>query len=211
MRILRATLSGVAAAGFLTVSLAAAAGQTMGRDAMHSMPMTGTMTKEQKIASASSAAPAAVAAKATILDWPAKEGAEPTVLRAGTNGFSCFPDMPETEGNDPMCLDKSFVAFIDAYLKHAAPSITSLGIGYMIAPGGGYESNTDPFATAKTATNQWMQHPPHLMLAVPDTKTLEGISTDPNNGGPYVMWMGTPYAHIMAPVTSPATTMKTGQ
>jgi hypothetical protein len=26
------------------------------------------------------------------------------------------------------------------------------------------------------------------------------MSTDPWNGGPYVMWKGTPYAHIMVPV-----------
>jgi len=33
-------------------------------------------------------------------------------------------------------------------------------------------------------------------VIVPDTKMLQGISDDPNNGGPYVMWKGTPYAHI---------------
>ena len=26
------------------------------------------------------------------------------------------------------------------------------------------------------------------------------LPTDPNRGGPYVMWKGTPYAHIMVPV-----------
>ncbi len=38
------------------------------------------------------------------------------------------------------------------------------------------------------------------MILVPDPAMLEGISTDPDNGGPYVMWKGTPYAHIMIPV-----------
>jgi hypothetical protein len=28
----------------------------------------------------------------------------------------------------------------------------------------------------------------------------EGISDDPKSGGPYVMWKGTTYAHIMVPV-----------
>jgi hypothetical protein len=41
-----------------------------------------------------------------------------------------------------------------------------------------------------------------MMIVVPDLNTLDGISTDPQNGGPYVMYAGTPYAHIMAPVTS---------
>jgi hypothetical protein len=28
---------------------------------------------------------------------------------------------------------------------------------------------------------------------------LEGMSTDPDNGGPYVMWRGTDFAHVMIP------------
>ncbi len=28
------------------------------------------------------------------------------------------------------------------------------------------------------------------------------FSTDPHNGGPYVMWKGTPYAHLMVPIGS---------
>ena len=52
----------------------------------------------------------------------------------------------------------------------------------------------------KNADNQWGLHLPHLMIVVPSLAALEGISTDPNNGGPYVMYPGTPYAHIMAPI-----------
>jgi hypothetical protein len=37
------------------------------------------------------------------------------------------------------------------------------------------------------------------MVLVPDLRLLDGVSTDPNNGGPFVMWKGTPYAHIMVP------------
>ena len=40
------------------------------------------------------------------------------------------------------------------------------------------------------------------MIVVPNLASLAGISTDPNNGGPYVMYAGTPYAHIMAPITA---------
>jgi len=38
------------------------------------------------------------------------------------------------------------------------------------------------------------------MINVPNAKMMKGISDDPNNGGPYIMWEGTPYAHIMVPV-----------
>jgi hypothetical protein len=38
------------------------------------------------------------------------------------------------------------------------------------------------------------------MVIVPDLALLEGIPTDPKTGGPFIMWKGTPYAHIMVPV-----------
>jgi hypothetical protein len=74
-----------------------------------------------------------------------------------------------------------------------------MGFAYMLQ-GDLPVSNTDPFATAPTPTNQWIQTGgPHIMVLVPDPKLLEGISTDPENGGPFVMWKGTPYAHLMIP------------
>jgi len=174
----------------------------------HGMPTTTpgmkmkTMTTAEKIANAMTAAPAAIAGKATILDWPAKEGDKPVVLRAGTNGWSCLPDMPDTEGNDPACLDQPWMQWVEAYMSKRAPSLSHVGVGYMIAPGGGWGSNTDPYAMKQSMDNHWGHHEPHLMIVVPDVKSLDGMSTDPNNGGPYVMYAGTPYAHIMAPVRS---------
>ena len=101
-----------------------------------------------------------------------------------------------------MCLDAAWAKWLDAYLAHKDVTISTVGIAYMIAPGGGEASNTDPYAMKAVPDNQWSHHPPHLMIAVPDLKSLDGLSTDPKNGGPWVMWKGTPYAHIMAPVTN---------
>jgi len=84
-------------------------------------------------------------------------------------------------------------------MSKTTPMVGSVGIGYMIAPGGAKASNSDPYAMKPTSDNQWAHHPPHMMIVVPDLKSLDGISTDPANGGPYVMFKGTPYAHIMAP------------
>jgi hypothetical protein len=167
------------------------------------MPMakTAMMSTAQKIADATSAAPATISGKATIFDWPAKEGAQPAVIRKGTNGWSCFPDMPQSEGHDPMCLDGPWMKWIEAYTTKTTPNVGGVGVGYMIAPGGAWGSNSDPYATMKMADNHWGHHDPHLMIVVPDLKSLAGMSTDPANGGPYVMYQGTPYAHIMAPVT----------
>jgi hypothetical protein len=42
----------------------------------------------------------------------------------------------------------------------------------------------------------------HLMMLIPDLSMLEGMSTDHRNGGPWVMWPDTPYAHLMIPIDS---------
>jgi hypothetical protein len=60
-------------------------------------------------------------------------------------------------------------------------------------------SNSNPAATDPNNGDVWVQEGPHLMIVVPKAQ-LQGISDDPYNGGPYVMWRDTPYAHIMVPV-----------
>jgi len=199
------TLAGIAVASAMTVSLLAEPQATKPMD--HGT----TMTKAQKIKNALTAAPSSIAAKATILDWPAKEGAAPDVLQEGSNGWSCLPDMPDSDGNDPMCIDAPWLKWVDALLSKQAPKIDRVGIGYMIAPGGAWASNSDPYGMTKTATNQWSFHPAHVMIVVPNVKDLAGISTDPANGGPYVMFAGTPYAHIMAPTSVASTAVKTSR
>jgi hypothetical protein len=176
----------------------------------HQMPAkTGaTMTQAQKIANAMTAAPLSISGKATMLDWPADEKSQPLMLRTGTNGWTCLPDMPDTKGNDPMCMDEPWMKWVEAYMAKRAPSVGRVGIGYMLAPGGAWGSNTDPYAMKETSDNHWGHHNPHMMIVVPDVKALDGISTDPSNGGPYVMYAGTPYAHIMAPITSTMTASK---
>jgi len=168
--------------------------------AAEAMPAAGT--PEAKIMGAMAAAPPEIAANATIMDWPATEGGQPTQLRAGTNGWTCFPSTPVAIGaadEDPMCLDESWLAFANAWLTKQPPAITKLGIGYMLKGDAG-SSVTDPFAMAATPDNQWHESPPHLMIVVPDVSTLAGLPTSPAGGVPYVMWAGTPWAHIMAPI-----------
>lgn len=171
---------------------------TAGRQAV----AQGQSTKA-KIANAVSAAPRSISANAAVMDWPATEGAEMRTLRAGTNGWTCLPDFRSTKGNDPMCVDDQWMGFMSAMMTKAAPKIARTGIGYMMAPSSGaYGSNTDPFASKATADNEWGFDPPHVMLLVTDPRALEGIPTTRQSGGPWVMWRGTPYAHIMVPVAS---------
>jgi len=82
---------------------------------------------EWKIADAMSAAPAAISANATIMDYPASDTSQPTQLRAGTNGWTCFPDMPETPADDPVCSDTQWMNWVAAWMTHSAPRVTSIG------------------------------------------------------------------------------------
>src|SRR5436190_18234896 len=67
------------------------------------------VTDAEKIKNAMSAAPATIAQHATIMDWPATPNGQMRQLRAGTNGWVCYPSSPEEFGgasvDDPMCLD----------------------------------------------------------------------------------------------------------
>ncbi|HET9984302.1 MAG TPA: hypothetical protein VFQ38_11970 [Longimicrobiales bacterium] len=145
------------------------------------------------IRSALSAAPPSLAERATVVDHGDR------VLREGTNGWVCIPDMPDLPNDSPMCLDAPWREVISAWMNKRPPKAAGLGIGYMLQ-GDLPVSNIDPFATKPAPGNQWLQEGvPHIMLFLADQSPLEGMSTDPKNGGPWVMWKGTPYAHVMIP------------
>jgi hypothetical protein len=182
----------------LSAGLAGCRGEQVERADAATVPAE---TEDQtKIANAMSAAPEAISRDATILDWPEAPGGEMRQLRAGTNGWVCLPDRPDTDGNDPMCMDEPWMTFMHAVMTRTEPRIDRLGISYMIAEGGVYASNTDPFATGPAPDNEWGFDGPHLMIVVPEAAALEGLPTKRETGGPYVMYAGTPYAHIMIPV-----------
>lgn len=151
---------------------------------------------ETMIQQALSAAPAAIAKEATVMDWENHE------LRHGTNGWTCFPDMPRSPGPDPMCLDRAWMDWADAWMNKRDPVVTGMGISYMLQ-GGSDASNSDPFATEPAPGSEWLDSGPHIMVLVPDRRLLDTLPTDPHSGGPWVMWKGTPYAHVMVPVASP--------
>lgn len=158
-------------------------------------------TTEEKIANAVSAAPIEISRNATIMDWPATESGEMTVLRKGSNGWTCLPSPPQSPFNEPMCLDEPWMKWAKGYMTKTAPRIDAIGMSYMLSSKG-EGSNTDPYATRKTADNQWHEVGPHLMMVVPDPKLLDAFPSDPSKPGPYVMWKGTPWAHLMIPVAS---------
>jgi hypothetical protein len=177
----------------LTTLLALPLGAAAGEAAKAAAPV---MTDKQLIESALSAAPAGLRKHAGVMAADDK-GAMRT-LRESTNGFVCMPDAPNTPGPDPMCLDKEFV---HAMITKTTPPLGKVGLMYMLA-GGTDASNTDPYATAPTATNHWVKTGPHLMIAGADATFYDAYpkDADPDTSRPYVMWAGTPYQHLMVPV-----------
>ena len=151
------------------------------------------------IASAMKAAPANVARGATVITMDA-DGHMRTV-RKGSNGFTCMPDQPDTPGPDPMCMDANGMAWVMAWAGHKDPPTAKVGFMYMLA-GGTDASNTDPYATKPTAANHWVKTGPHVMVVGADASFYDAYpkSPDPDTSQPYVMWAGTKYQHLMAPV-----------
>lgn len=150
------------------------------------------------IASAQSAAPASISSKATIVQMDSKGGMKE--LRKGTNGWTCMPDAPDTPGPDPMCFDANAGKWAEAWIGHKAPPEGAAGVMYMLE-GGTDASNVDPYATKPTATNAWIKTGPHIMI-VGSKDILAGYPSGPtpDTSAPYVMWAGTPYAHLMVPI-----------
>ncbi|MEA3063502.1 MAG: hypothetical protein QOJ94_3283 [Sphingomonadales bacterium] len=150
------------------------------------------------IESAMAAAPASVAKDATIVEAQA-DGSMKT-LRQGRNGWTCMPDSPTTPGPDPMCMDKNAAAWATAWMGKKPPTDGVPGIMYMLA-GGTDASNTDPYAKAPTGGGDWIKTGPHVMI-VGSKAVLAGYPSGPgpDTKAPYVMWAGTPYAHLMIPV-----------
>jgi hypothetical protein len=152
--------------------------------------------KEALIREALGAAPPAVASTAAVKTMDGK------VLKQGEGTYTCFPTPPSVQakgGREPMCLDKIWLAWADAWMNKKPFKASGTGIGYMLAGDTG-ASNIDPYAQGPAADNQWVVEGPHIMVIVADPAQLEGFPTDPNSGGAYVMWKGTPYVHVMVPV-----------
>ena len=152
----------------------------------------GALPVEEKIALAKAAAPSNVSDRARILD------ADNSVLQEGDNGWTCMVGSPPNYEN-PMCVDETWLGWLDAWMnKKPYKNIGNMiGVNYMLV-GDIPVDNDDPYNTDESK-GTWVQEGPHLMLLVP--QALFGtLPRNPYEGGPYVMWEGTDYAHIMVPL-----------
>jgi hypothetical protein len=147
-------------------------------------------------AQAEAAAPSSLSKKATILDRNGNE------LRKGTNGWTCIPDNPGTPETGPLCMNQSWLHFREALKHQQPPADTQVGIAYMLQ-GGISASNRDPHSFGPHLGNDRVDGlGAHIMISVPDPAILKDLPTSSKNGGPWVMWADTPYAHLVLPIQS---------
>ncbi|MDX1555998.1 MAG: hypothetical protein R3212_08230 [Xanthomonadales bacterium] len=147
---------------------------------------------EERIAHARSAAPDFISANATVI-------VDGEVVQEGSNGWTCMPDTMPGD-NAPMCNDAVWMELLNAVGSQADFKPQGIGISYMLkGDKGAGVSNSDPYADHANA-HDYVELGPHLMIVAP-RELLEGITDDPSQGGPWVMWGDTPYAHIMVPVS----------
>ncbi|HQR17301.1 MAG TPA: hypothetical protein PK948_02965 [Gemmatimonadales bacterium] len=149
---------------------------------------------EALIKSALAAAPAEIAKGAAVVA-PGPDG-KMVQLKAGTNGFTCLPDQPETPGKDAMCLDPQGMIWAQSWMAHdPKPKNTAPGIVYMLAGGSDISAN-DPWAKIVPG-QKFIESPPHYMVMWPFDAKTTGLSTTPSKTGSWIMFAGTPYAHLM--------------
>jgi len=156
-----------------------------------------TESDRAKINRAMKAAPISISAHATIMD------ADGTILRNGSpdSEWVCFPGVPLIEGDKhPMCNDAVWMAWLDALFNNELPpERTTIGYSYMLRGDAQvYNNSPDP---GQGDPDMLDQEGPHLMILYPTGVNLDHLPRDPDAGGPYAMWHGTPLEHVMVPLT----------
>jgi hypothetical protein len=145
---------------------------------------------ETKISRALSAAPPDIAKAATVAEMDSQ--GKMTVLRAGTNEFTCMPGDPKGIGQPAMCEDRASMQWSRDFAQHKPkPTNTVPGITYMLA-GATQRSDSDPY----DKTSPPIKIGPHWMIMWPFDPAATGLPTAHKPTGAYIMWAGTPYAHV---------------
>lgn len=147
-------------------------------------------TTADKITLALSAGPSNITKDATVADIG--PGGKMTILRAGTNDFTCFPGDPSGVGMPAMCEDKVAMQWNKDRAEHKpGPTTTVPGIEYMLA-GATQRSDTDPFDKVSPP----IKIGPHWMILWPFDPKTSGLPTVHKDTGAYIMYAGTPWAHV---------------
>ena len=153
-------------------------------------PIPGDDSTQVKITRAMSAGPMNVTKAARIIDTDAH--GKIVVLREGNNGFTCMPGNLKVVGEPPMCVDAAAMQWYDDAKAHRPkPTNTVPGITYMLADAT-QRSDSDP----NDSTSMPIEIGPHWMIMWPFDPNTTGLPTTHKPTGAYIMWAGSPYAHL---------------
>jgi hypothetical protein len=158
-----------------------------------SQTAAGSQTQDDvqvKIKRALSAGPSNITAQATVAEPDGHGGLK--ILRPGTNDFTCMPGDPTEVGKPAMCADKAAMQWNRDFAEHKPkPTTTVPGIEYMLA-GATQRSDSDPL----DKTSPPITVGPHWMILWPFDPKTSGLPTTHKDTGAYIMWAGSPYAHV---------------
>ena len=154
-----------------------------------------SMSQEELIKLALSAAPVHISKDSAVM-LPDASG-KLVEVKKGTNGFTCIPTVNNRPEPDPMCFDAAVGQWVDALVnKKDKPENTVPGISYMAR--GGYHWEKDGKVLMEEAPGaKLVKEPPHWMLMWPFDSKAAGLPALPNPSGVYIMFDGTPFAHLM--------------
>jgi hypothetical protein len=165
-------------------------GRAESKASHNGIPAKAGDTTQEKIARAMSAGPHDISKSARIVDTDAQ--GHKVILREGSNGFTCMPGNPKVVGDPPMCADAASMQwFADAKAHKPKPTNTVPGITYMLA-GATQRSDSDPY----DATSPAITVGPHWMIMWPFDPKTTGLPTTHKPTGAYIMFAGSPYAHV---------------
>ena len=158
------------------------------------------MSHQQVVDAAMAGAPASVARNATIA-W-VDSAANVHVMQQGTNGYTCVILRPDPF-QGPLCGDQNGVTWLMAMLhgQAAPPALSAPGIVYMAAGGTHFEDASgnvlmEHELSPHAAGSHRVREPAHWMMMWPYTEA-SGLPTKENAAGVYIMFAGTPWAHLM--------------
>jgi len=185
-------LTVVIACSLLTPPIAAAGDKPSKKGA--AVKEVKTMSETDQTALALSAAPGHIAREAGIMIYGAD--GKLTETEKSANGFTCIPTVMNLPEPDPRCMDAAVYQWLTDLANNAPkPTNTVPGIAYMAHGGSHFDKGGKVVMSGEGA--KVVKEPPHWMVMWPFEAASTELPTSTSPSGVYIMFEGTPYAHLM--------------